>query len=106
MTNSEKVYRFLSSIAPKSASNSEIRARTGVSPHQQVFQITQSLMRIGKIIGRQRGREWGYWVDDPELTVVDPARSTPHPTEASKTHNIPSTYFERVARDVMSGHYG
>jgi len=49
MTNTDKVLHFLRSIAPQQQSNSEIVARTGIRPHQQVFQITQRLLKADRI---------------------------------------------------------
>ncbi len=63
MTNKERIIDYLRTIAPKSASNDDIRAATGVKPHQQVFQITCRLMAEGKINGRQFGHEWQFWID-------------------------------------------
>jgi hypothetical protein len=60
MSNEERVVNFLQSIAPSDASNSEIAARTGIKPHQQVFQITRKLMQTGRIKGVQSGREWCF----------------------------------------------
>jgi hypothetical protein len=61
MTNADRVIRFLASIAPQSASNDMIVARTGIRPHQQVFQITQTLLKDGRIAGRQLGKRWEFW---------------------------------------------
>jgi hypothetical protein len=61
MNNRDMVLDFLTSIAPKDATNSEIVARTGVKPHQQVFMITRELMLLGKIKGVQSGHEWRFW---------------------------------------------
>ena len=61
MTNKEIILAYLTKIAPRSATNADIVARTGVKPHQQVFQITQSLLARGEINGRQIGREWEFW---------------------------------------------
>ena len=63
MTNTERVIEYLTLIAPKAASNADIRSATGVKPHQQIFQITDRLMREHKIRGRQFGKEWQFWID-------------------------------------------
>ncbi len=44
MTNIEKIFDFLQAIAPKSATNDEIRAHTGIRNHTAVYQDTQLLM--------------------------------------------------------------
>jgi hypothetical protein len=35
-----------------------------VKPHQQVFQITQSLLQAGTIRGVLVGSEWEFWLPD------------------------------------------
>ena len=66
MTNRDKVLRYLRSISPHAATNSQIRKATGVEPHQQVYQITQLLMGEGLIQGEQRGREWFFSVGEAQ----------------------------------------
>ena len=63
--NADKILGFLESISPQAVGNAEIVARTGVRPHQQVFQITQRLSESGKIQSRRFGNEWLFWVDKP-----------------------------------------
>lgn len=46
-----------------------IVARTGVRPHQQVFQITQRLLKDGRIAGRQSGRQWEFWLARTEGSI-------------------------------------
>jgi len=65
--NKELVLEYLRSIAPKVATNSQIRESTGIQPHQQVFQITQDLMSVGLIRGEQRGREWVFWAEESAI---------------------------------------
>lgn len=65
MTNTERVIAYLASIAPKAASNADIRSATGIRPHQQVFQITDRLVKEGTITGRQFGKEWQFWIAVP-----------------------------------------
>jgi hypothetical protein len=66
MSNRDRVLAFLQSVAPADASNSEIVARTGVTPHQQVFMITRDLRQMGQIKGVQAGHEWRFWYDGAE----------------------------------------
>src|SRR5260370_20964114 len=68
MSNRDHVLAFLRSIAPADASNSEIVARTGVTPHQQVFMITRDLRQLAQIKGVQAGHEWRFWYDGRERT--------------------------------------
>lgn len=69
MTNSERVLVYLGGIAPKSATNADIRSATGIKPHQQVFQITSHLVTKGKISGRKFGQEWQFWIEVPNVPV-------------------------------------
>ena len=72
MTNQERILAFLRQIAPADASNSEIVSRTGIRPHQQVFMITQELVRTGKIKGLQAGHEWRFWCGEGgDVQVAD-----------------------------------
>jgi hypothetical protein len=65
MTNKETVLQLLQSVAPESLSNSEISRRTGINPHQQVFQITDSLVQEGLVQGIRDGHEWSFSAEPP-----------------------------------------
>ena len=60
MTNKAKVLELLQTISPDSLTNSEISSRTGITPHQQVFQITDGLVQEGLIQGVRNGYEWSF----------------------------------------------
>ena len=75
MTNREEVLGFLNRITPKMATNAEIVSHTGVKPHQQVFQITRSLMKEGRIKGHRSGTEW-YFLAEGGQTVKPEQRRT------------------------------
>jgi hypothetical protein len=64
MSNRDRVLDFLNSVGPEGATNSDVVSRTGIKPHQQVFQITQALMRKGLIKGVQSGKDWRFWSRD------------------------------------------
>jgi len=70
VTNKDKVLKFLALNSSKRFTNADIRASTGVSPHQQVFQITRELVKTGRIRGQQFGHEWCFWIDSPESDEV------------------------------------
>ncbi len=105
-TNRERVLRYLRSIAPSGATNSEIEHATGVHPHQQVFMITQAFMRIGLIQGERQGYEWYFHVQSREPAPL-PNRAS-HPVSASvpAPTKLSNTQFQDLARQVMSKHYG
>ena len=66
MTNYRRILMYLQSIAPDVATNADIREATGVEPHQQVYQLTQRLMREKRIHGAKRGRVWDFCVAPQE----------------------------------------
>jgi len=45
MTKGEKILGYLQSIEPERATISQIESQADVHPHQQVYQITQKLLR-------------------------------------------------------------
>ena len=87
MTNRDKVIAYLRSVHPAEAKNGEILRATGIKQHQQVFPITQALLRERVVEGRQgrdRSREWTFrWAGGNadassalELRPVRPGEST------------------------------
>lgn len=79
-TNKQRVLGYLRSIAPAGATNSDIRKATGVSPHQQVYQITQKLLREGSIRGEMTAGSWVFW--STEKPPSRPARKLPQNVQA------------------------
>lgn len=107
MTNEERILSYLRRISPRSVSNGEIARQTEIRPHQQVFQITRRLLDRGTIRGTRDGHEWRFWIEAglaaPNAPLAD---SQPAPQERA-TEAVSDAYaFERLARRVMSGHYG
>ena len=106
-TNRERVLDYLWSISPDHATNSQIRDATGVRPHQQVYLITQELMRSGLIQGEQHGREWVFWADESlavQLASLGRASWAGRRSEADR--RLSSRAFEELARSAMSVHFG
>ncbi|HID89028.1 MAG TPA: hypothetical protein EYP52_04865 [Anaerolineae bacterium] len=107
MTNQERILEYLLSIAPDSATNSQIREARGIRSHQQVYLLTQNLMRVGLIRGERQGREWVFWTD--EALVVrgtSPARRSRDRSETVARGLLSPRSFENLARSVMSAHFG
>lgn len=105
-TNRDRVFEYLQSISLQGATNRQIREATGISPHPQVYQLTQDLMRRGRIQGGQHGHAWTFYAGDaPEI----PRPTSPQTTQEEISTDIgqlsPSA-FERLARQVMSQHFG
>jgi hypothetical protein len=96
-TNTERVLEFLRSIAPKTATNSEIVARTGVRPHQQVFQITKKLQSKGLIQSRLDGKEWMFWIEAGRLSSPPPGDTR---KAAQATHSQNSTSVTSTANQL------
>ncbi len=104
MNNRERVLNHLQSIYPNEATNSEIKSATGVSPHQQVFIITQDLRKAGKITERQIGRIWHFKAVSP--LSADETPSIPQPGGVQKPPKYISAQFESFARQVFSRYFG
>ncbi len=78
MGNREVILNFLRNNAKERFSNSEIETRTKIKPHQQVFQITQTLRALGVVQGRKLGKEWEFWAEtnnQPEDSLAHMKRS-------------------------------
>lgn len=60
MTNRETVLNLLNAVSPAPLTNSEISQRANITPHQQVFQITEALVQEGLIEGFRDGHEWSF----------------------------------------------
>ena len=99
MTHKDKVLAFLRTIVPKAATNSEIEAHTGIKPHQQVFQITRSLLQEGRIGGVKSGHEWYFHAVDRDALENGPAKTS------AMSDKLDSRGFEAPAQKVMSAHY-
>ncbi len=106
-TNKERILDYLWSISPKGATNSQIREATGIEPHQQVYKLTQELMRAGMIQGEQRGREWVFWEhESPAVQLATPGPALPRRAPSRAGTKLTSRAFEKLARAVMSKHFG
>lgn len=90
MTNRERVLALIRA-APDGITDSEIRKRTGIRPHQQVNQICRKLAQAGLTL-RQRGKE-GLLVN---LPASSPGGNQPN--ERSVPGTRPSAHSLRRAR--------
>ena len=99
MTNRDHVLGYLRSISPRPATNAGIVEATGIKPHQQVYQLTQRLIREGLIRGQQRGRDWFFWVGEGDSAPSEP-RTQP------SGGPLTARQFEALAGRVLSAHYG
>ena len=104
MTNRERVLEFLRSISPASATNSEIRSRTGIGPNAQVFQITQHLMELGLISGSQIGKEWAFTAFPKTLGGATRSSAVPPPADSQSAVGG-AVLFEQRAREAMAAHF-
>ena len=110
-TNRDRVLEYLRSIAPESATNSQIREATGIEPHQQIFQLTRELMEAGLIQGVQGMRanknEWAFRIDDSSAArPVSSARASLRQKPARAGGELTPRSFEQLAHSVMSMHLG
>ncbi|NOZ49405.1 MAG: hypothetical protein GXP37_05065 [Chloroflexi bacterium] len=103
-TNKERILDYLWSISPDWATNGRIREETGIKSHQQVYLLTQELLRKGLIRGEQHGREWVFWANEsPAFQLASPG---PAAVLARADKRISPHAFEKLARKVMSDHFG
>lgn len=107
MTNKERILHYLWSISPDYATNAQIREATGISSHQQVYLLTQELMRSGLIRGEQRGREWIFWADEsPAVQLASPGQAPMREVLTQAEKQLSPRAFEDLARSVMSVYFG
>ncbi len=107
MSNIKKVLRYLQSIYPKKATNSDIRVNTKIDPHQQVFQITRKLMKSGQISGVQVGKEWHFQAlpmgqQAPVPTVQSPPQPKPTQMTPRKFEELARAKFTELFRSQLS----
>lgn len=106
-TNKERLLDYLWSISPGAATNSQIRENTGIRSHQQVYMLTQELLRTGRIKGEQRGREWIFRADESAAVhLASPGSAHPGHVSAQLEIGLTPREFEDLAREVMSAHFG
>ena len=106
-TNKERILDYLWSIAPEVATNSQIRAATGIYSHQQAYLLTQEMMHTGYIRGEQRGSQWVFWADEsPAAQFTSPGRASPQEIAAQAGGGLTPEAFEKLAQQRMSEHFG
>jgi len=68
--HSQSILKYLRSIAPKGATNSEIAEQTGIHSHQTVFAATRTLARQNLVRGEAgtelNRREWTFYAMPPK----------------------------------------
>ncbi|MBC8507654.1 MAG: hypothetical protein ISR58_19685 [Anaerolineales bacterium] len=81
-TRKKLVLKYLQSIYPENATNSDIVVATGIEPHQQVFQKTSELRTEGLIEGWREGNTWHFRAKGDLPLPATPERKiiTPQPT--------------------------
>lgn len=103
-TNKDKLLDYLWSIAPKSASNAEIREVIGSQSHQSVYMLTKDLKQQGIINAEQKGREWFFYVN--ESVTVTLATSGAVGSGQVVHDKLSPRAFEDLARRVLGEHFG
>jgi hypothetical protein len=108
LTNKERVLDFLRSIAPNAATNEEIVSKTGVRPHQTVFQITRQLKDEGQLKAVQAGKEWRFWFAGSRIYASGAQKppSTPDAESPIQENKITPRDFEKLATEAVGKHYG
>jgi len=110
VSNIERVLEFITKEHPRRLTNSDIGNGTGIKPHQQVFQLTQKLLKADRIRGIQSGKEWYFWTDKGK-TATDNIISEAQPISAhslgpSQPTKITATQFEVLAAETLGRHFG
>jgi len=104
-TYKERILDYLWSIAPEKATNSQIRANTGICSHQQVYLLTQELRHRSYVQGEQRGSEWVFWSDESfAAQFASPGSASPGEIIA-EAGQLTSQTFEQLAQQKMSDHF-
>jgi hypothetical protein len=106
-THKERILDYLWSISPDCATNGQIREKTGISSHQQVYMLTRELMGARLIRGEQRGREWVFWADESLATqLASPGQVRMREVLAQTKAQLSPCAFEDLARSVMGDYFG
>jgi len=105
-TNQECILDYLWSISPDCATNGQVRKVTGIASHQQVYTLTQELMRTRQIRGEQRSREWVFWVDESSAAqFASPGWPAGGEAAPHAQGQLSPTAFEKLARAVLGRHF-
>jgi hypothetical protein len=106
-TNKERILDYLWSISPDCATNGQIREKTGISSHQQVYMLTRELMGARLIRGEQRGREWIFWADESlSIQLASPGQVRMGEVLVQAEVQLSPHAFEDLARSVMGNYFG
>jgi len=110
MNNLDRVLDFIASEHPRRLTNSDIVSGTGIQPHQQVFQLTQKLLKAKRIRGIQSNNEWCFWMDEGQESnekVIPEVRSkSSQSLSPQRQTEITPAQFEVLAGEAMSRHLG
>jgi hypothetical protein len=109
MGHRETILAFLQSLAPEGATNGEIRARTGISPHQQVFQITHKLSQAGHLNRQKFGREWLFFYKphtQVENLTAERVNAPSIKADNPGPNKMTAREFENFARKLFSAKFG
>jgi hypothetical protein len=103
VANADIVLSFIRRRGAGGVTNADIVSGTGIKPHQQVFQITRSLLKSGRIAGRLFGSEWRFY---PESVDRETKVSAVQASAVADREDIsPPSKFEELCRKVMSAYF-
>jgi hypothetical protein len=105
MTNKDKILAYLRYSAPNRITNGELRQQTGIASHQQVYMLTQELIRLGQIQGARIGSEWCFW---SPYSLNEEAESSLTTDDAATgvIDALTHATFETLAQRIMGQHFG
>lgn len=101
MANKDLILRHLNFVYPSEATISDLERATGVTPHSQVFKITNELRLKGIILGRTIANKWYFKANPMTETTSKPQSGALTAEEESMNSSI----FEQMARDVFSNFF-
>lgn len=106
MSNKDKILTYLRYIAPDRATNSDLRRQIGIQSHQQVYMLTQELMRERHIHGVQAGKEWIFWCDADTSEELSWLTARERTNQNGNSGSVTPSEFEALARRAMGKHFG
>ncbi len=106
MTNKDKILNYLRYVAPDRVTNADLRQQTGIRSHQQVYMLTQELMRERQISGVQHGKEWFFWCDSNPAVLPEWRAAREHLDPVDEGDATTPAQFEALAWRVLSHHFG
>jgi len=105
MPHATRVLDYLRAVAPKGATNGEIRQHLGLASHQTVYMVTQQLLRQKLVTAERDDHAWVFRVVEEQGDAAAPPLGSPLGV-STETIKLSPYGFEALARQVLTTHYG